>query len=903
MNLSLQKIDLEAIPGTIMIADAGGVITHANQQCIEATGFRLDEMVGTPLIAYWEFPSKSLAAILQHLEQRPVWRNVIRHRKKDGTFFLEATAISKLPADNQQGFCLLKAGQPLDPSQIQSKVAPEQQTPPAGMQEDRGLTQEDYRAIFDAAPYAIAVHRMSDQRYVFFNKAFCQYTGYGSEEISNKTSWELKLFHDPADWERLCEIVLGQGKVDGFEVTFRRKDFRLAYGLISVRPVSCSGQPCMLLISQDIEETDTAQEALRQSVEHYRAIIDGAPVSIGITRLSDSIYLEVNDSFCRRVNYQREEVLGRTSTDLKFYTNLEDRKRFLKLFSEQGYVDEMELCFQDRYGKKLDSLVSARRLRYRGEDCLLYISTRIDSLKATQRALAEREENYRTILDLAPYNIAITRRSDSVYMQVNKAFTLHTGYSAAEVLGRSVFDLNIYVDPSHRYKMMEMLEKDGRVESREVSFRIKSGRIVESLISMMAIQLRGVDCVITMTTDISELKATQRALQASEARFRAIFETAADPIFLNDMETGRFIDVNHAACRHLGYDKSEFLKMSLKEIMPPGIMDVMPRFSEDSAEDRGLFFESQHIRKDGSKTIVEVSSQQMMHRDRLVLLSIIRDVTERKQIEEELTRYRWSLEQIVAERTKELNTAQRELVRKEKMAVLGQITATVSHELRNPLSVIRTSNFFLHRKNQCYDDKSIKHFYRIDEQVSLCDEILEDLLEYTEGRHIATVYQDFAGWLTEAVEAQCRHRDFEFNLRIAPDLPKASFDREKMGRVIVKLLNNATLAVRASTEESEKRRAPYLPGVDIGAHLEDDFLVISIQDNGIGMDKNTLVNAFEPLFTTRARGTGMGLAIVKKIVEEHGGSITLESQPWEGTSVRFTLPVKKTTQRASDLPA
>jgi signal transduction histidine kinase len=211
--------------------------------------------------------------------------------------------------------------------------------------------------------------------------------------------------------------------------------------------------------------------------------------------------------------------------------------------------------------------------------------------------------------------------------------------------------------------------------------------------------------------------------------------------------------------------------------------------------------------------------------------------------------------------------------------------------LRNPLSVIRSSNYFLQRRVQYNDDKIGKHFKRVDDQVSLCDAIVKDLLEYTEGRHVAAFHQEFAGWLAELVQTQGKEKELEVHLRMAPHLPKLSYDREKIERVIVNLLNNAVQAVRGRKEESERLGTSYSPRVDMEVFLKENELVVGLRDNGIGMELNTLAHAFEPLFTTRARGTGMGLAIVKKIVEEHGGSITMESRLGEGTKVQFTLPL------------
>lgn len=128
------------------------------------------------------------------------------------------------------------------------------------------------------------------------------------------------------------------------------------------------------------------------------------------------------------------------------------------------------------------------------------------------------------------------------------------------------------------------------------------------------------------------------------------------------------------------------------------------------------------------------------------------DITGRKRTEKELSKHRDHLEELVKERTKELEAAQEELLKREKIAVLGKVTATVSHELRKPLGTIRSSNFYLQRKFKQKDDKILKHLNRIDEQVEGCNSIVEDLLEYTRGRHVHAVESDIGPWLEELLD-------------------------------------------------------------------------------------------------------------------------------------------------------
>jgi PAS domain S-box-containing protein len=275
----------------------------------------------------------------------------------------------------------------------------------------------------------------------------------------------------------------------------------------------------------------------------------------------------------------------------------------------------------------------------------------------------------------------------------------------------------------------------------------------------------------------------------------------------------------------------------------------------------------------------------------LYVLGVAVDITERKQAEEELARHRDHLEELVKERTLELEAAQKELVRKERFSVLGQVTATVSHELRNPLGVIRSSTFFLKRKLPDTDGKVGKHLARIDRQVSICNRIVEDLLEYTRESRLEKVRGEINSWLQRLLADFAEVSEVKIAYHPAPEVPPLFFDLEKMRRVIVNLLTNAVQAVDAKKEQAQRDDYPFQPDIRVLTQVEEGGLVIQVEDNGVGMDSETANRAFEPLFTTRARGTGLGLAIVRKIITDHGGAVVLESNPDKSTVVKIALPI------------
>jgi signal transduction histidine kinase len=301
-----------------------------------------------------------------------------------------------------------------------------------------------------------------------------------------------------------------------------------------------------------------------------------------------------------------------------------------------------------------------------------------------------------------------------------------------------------------------------------------------------------------------------------------------------------------------------------------------------------------HLDKNGNKRIIEIHAFPIFDKEGNLsqIIEYSFDITKRQKAEAELRKHREQLEDLVKERTNELEATQEELVKHEKLSVLGQLTATVSHELRNPLGVIQSSAFYLINNTKDSDEKNRKHLKRIDEQVGLCDKIIGDLMEYTRGRRSKMFKGDLNTWLEEVLDGMTFPEPVHMLREMAPDFPMVCFDREKLQRVVNNLVTNAIQAVVVRQEGWKDKDDPYQPQVKLATLMVENGVSIEVEDNGAGMDEETAARVFEPLFTTKARGSGLGLAIVKKIVEEHSGAVSIGSDPERGTKVTVVIPLQ-----------
>jgi PAS domain S-box-containing protein len=227
-----------------------------------------------------------------------------------------------------------------------------------------------------------------------------------------------------------------------------------------------------------------------------------------------------------------------------------------------------------------------------------------------------------------------------------------------------------------------------------------------------------------------------------------------------------------------------------------------------------------------------------------------------------------------------------ELTRKEQLATIGTVAATVSHELRNPLAAIRNSLATVSLRTR---DKGLgvePALERADRNIERCARIIYDLLEYTQPRHLARTATDLDQWLGNTLQA----RTLPDGVTLATDLTPgstASIDHEQFKQVIKRLIKNAVAALTSPTWHPDDRHPRR---ITVASAPADPYVRLTIADSGPGIPADVLPRVFEPLFTTRNFGAGLGLPITRQIVEQHGGTIEIDSPPEGGTTVTIWLP-------------
>ncbi len=254
------------------------------------------------------------------------------------------------------------------------------------------------------------------------------------------------------------------------------------------------------------------------------------------------------------------------------------------------------------------------------------------------------------------------------------------------------------------------------------------------------------------------------------------------------------------------------------------------------------------------------------------------------ELEQSLQGYYEQLEDEVDIRTKDLEQVQEKLIRSERLAAVGELASGVGHELRNPLNVMRNCAYLLNMTVSDKSDEEAANTLKVlDKQVDIANKIVTDLLDFTritppspDRVDLNTLINESLSWITvpEQVTVNSNINGHPMHVRT---------DAEQISRVFANIISNAIQAMNAKDGQLD---------IDTGAE-DDGFVWIKFQDNGCGIPEDNLDKIFEPLFTTKPKGIGLGLAITKRLVEQNGGKIEIASQTGQGTTFTVKLPLEK----------
>ncbi len=406
-----------------------------------------------------------------------------------------------------------------------------------------------------------------------------------------------------------------------------------------------------------------------------------------------------------------------------------------------------------------------------------------------------------------------------------------------------------------------------------------------------AMRLRGT------VQDITERKEAEEAVRKSEAMLNAFFTEAPAGLAILGGDY-RYVVLNETLARINQRPLADHIGQRPSEILPDALGCRFETLMKRSLEG-GETLTNEEITADTPKGLRHWVFSQFpvsgdpQHPDALGLVMV--DITQQKQAEAQLARLNAELEQRVEERTAELRNAQAELVTRERLATLGQLTATVSHELRNPLGAMRASMYVLEKAIERRTERMDRAIERVNRNITRCDQIIDELLDFTRIRELRLKPTTIDRWLGNVLDEQDAPESIRIERKFgAPDL-QVPADTDRLRRAVINVYENACHAL---TMPSEDAGPDAVKRLIIETRIRDDRLEIVFTDNGPGIPDDLRDRVFEPLFSTKNFGVGLGLPTVEQIMQQHGGGVTVGAGRGGGATFALWLPLTAATETA-----
>lgn len=752
--------------------------------------------------------------------------------------------------------------------------------------------EEKFRELFNKATDIIVLSEFKENgmpgKFIEVNEAASKRLGYSKYEFGNMTPVDLFA---PEKRDKLPQIAIEllNNRFTTFEaisITKNKKEFPVE---VNVHVFKLRGRNVALAIARDISERKKAEEVIKESEGKFRALYDDNP-SIYFTVDSELMILSVNQFGAELLGYKVPELIGQPLSLVFYEKDREFAAQNLEhTLENHGQVFHWELRKVRKDGSMLWVKETARAVKESDENVVIYtVCEDITDRKKAKEALKESEKKFRELFNQATDMLSLTELNNDGtikgYIEVNETATKRLGYSKEELL--SMTPLDLYLDNSTIKKMVsELLEKGYSIaENIQVT---KDGRQIPVELNTHLFKLKGKNVVLSISRDITERKKAEKALKESveskskilnaliesEEKLNATIESSPDSITVADLNL-KITSCNQATVVMYGASsKDEIIGLRIPDLVVPKyhqlITETMSRLLREM---KSVILEVELYRKDNSIFPAEISANVVkdVNGKPIYFVGITKDISYRKNAERE--------------REALINDLKRS------NEELQQFAYVASHDLQEPLRTIASFTELIERRYRGQLDKDADEFIEfIVDGTNRMQAMIKDLLQYsrvqTKGGEFTTT--DIQKALDHAL-SNLKVSIEENNAEITHDkLPTVIADEKQFIQLFQNLISNA---IKFRKEEEP-------PKIHISARKdqEKNEYVFSVSDNGIGMDPEQSKRIFEIFQRLHTRdeykGTGIGLAVAKKIVERHGGRIWVESWPGKGTTFYFAIPI------------
>lgn len=622
-------------------------------------------------------------------------------------------------------------------------------------------------------------------------------------------------------------------------------------------------------------ERKRAEEKLRESEESYRVVAETATDVIA-TIDEDSTILFANRAVERVFGYAVSELLGKQITMLvpEYLRHVHKTVigDYVRTGRKQINWESVELTGLHKTGREIPIELSFGEFTRNGRRFFTGIARDITERKQAEERLQQSDKRFRQLAENINEVFWVVDPNKNEMLYVSPAFEEIWGRTCESLYDRPHSYLQaVHPEDQKPIQAARDLRRQGMRTDDEYRIVRPDGSI--RWIHDRAFPIKGeggrVSHIVGIAENITERKRAQDALRDSEERYRLLFERNPQPMWVFDLETLAFLEVNDAAIHHYGYSREEFLKMTVKDIRPeeeiPALMKnlsgVTPRHKEAG----------KHKKKDGTIIDVEINSHELTFYDRPAQIVLAYDITERRSLEEQLRQ-------------------------SQKMEAIGQLAGGIAHDFNNLLTAI-TGYSELSMKRLRAEDPLLSNLQEIKKAGDRAASLTRQLLAFSRKQVLQPKVLDLNSVVSD-LEKMLRRligEDIELRTVLEPKVGSIKVDPGQIEQIIMNLAVNARDAMPQGGKLIIETKNILLDDNYARRHIAvtpGPFVMLAVSDSGTGIDPQTQSRIFEPFFTTKGvgKGTGLGLSTVYGIVKQSGGNIWVYSEAGLGTTFKIYLP-------------